>query len=222
MIDLSTNETTLLVIGQQGENEAETFDFDFSSFVEEFGSGTITLAVQRPHDDNPYPVNLTVNGTTATWTVSDSDTQYEGRGRVQITYTVDEVIKKSVAFKTKILPSVIPTGTVVPDPIQTYLDQMIAIHSDVMDIGDRVTELENVVAGFEDTVQDAEDEINNLVTTQETAITNHANDEKDGISTYVDNKMLEVDAEVETAKAEVRSLYTVTDANNDGNITIGG
>jgi len=88
-----------LLLGYAGEDSVEAVDFDFSSWVEEYGAGTITLEIMRASDTAPYTPLLTIDGTTARWTISDVDTARRGPGVAQFIYTPSGKRKKSAVFK---------------------------------------------------------------------------------------------------------------------------
>lgn len=116
-----------LILGQQDENEVREVVFDFSGWYATYGSGTISLSVQRSKDQWPYEVELTVDNTnhTATWTITDTDTGYAGVGMVQITYTVGTAKKKSVVYRFTVYKSLGATGNVItPVQLQTWMDEV--------------------------------------------------------------------------------------------------
>lgn len=88
-----------LLIGYAGENSVEAVDFDFTSWAEDYGAGTITLEIMRASDTAPYTPLLTIDDTTARWTISDVDTARRGPGVAQLIYTPEGSRKKSAVFK---------------------------------------------------------------------------------------------------------------------------
>ena len=112
-----------LFIGYTGENMAEKFSFDFSNWVKSYGQGEILLALKRPNDTVPYPVNLEVKDNVATWTVTSTDVAFEGSGIAEIVYKVGEIVKKSAKFKLYIENS-LADATGVPESGDTWLDLM--------------------------------------------------------------------------------------------------
>ena len=119
-----------LPLGQQMENEVTEVVFDFSAWKTAYGSGTISLSVQRPGDSQPYAVEVDVDGTDATWTVSSLDTAYNGTGVIQVTYTVGTVVKKSVVYMFTVYDSIGANGE-YPSPGQTWQEE---IEEDIADI----------------------------------------------------------------------------------------
>ena len=119
-----------LVLGQQNENEVTEVVFDFSAWYTAYGSGTLSLSVQRPGDDQPYAVVMTTSGTDATWEVSDLDTAYNGTGEIQLTYTVGTLVKKSVVYMFTVYGSIGANGE-YPSPGQTWQEE---IEDDITDL----------------------------------------------------------------------------------------
>ena len=105
-ISVSDDHNEKLLLGQQMENEVTEVVFDFSDWATEYGSGTISLSVQRPGDSQPYDVELDVDGTDATWSVSAQDTAHHGTGEIQLTYTVGTLVKKSGVYMFTVYDSI--------------------------------------------------------------------------------------------------------------------
>ena len=112
-----------LILGQQLENAVTAVVFDFSAWQTTYGSGTLALSVQRPGDEMPYAVTLSVSGTNATWSITDLDTAYKGTGEIQLTYTVGTAKKKSVIYKFTVYESLGANGE-YPSPGQTWQEEM--------------------------------------------------------------------------------------------------
>ena len=111
-------------IGRQGEKKARQIVFDLSWMVERFGDGTAVLMHQRSQDGLPYQVEAVQDGTTLTWTVTDIDTAFVGYGKAEIRWTVGDALAKTVTYKTRVMESI--TGdTVIPDPYQSWYDQLV-------------------------------------------------------------------------------------------------
>lgn len=112
-----------LPLGRQGENEVTAVVFDFSAWSTEFGSGTLSLSVQRHGDELPYAVTMTTSGTNATWTISELDTAYKGTGEAQVKYTVGTKVKKSAVYKFTVNKSLGQNGE-YPSPGQTWQEEI--------------------------------------------------------------------------------------------------
>ena len=126
-IDLAADTILNVMVGQQDENEVREVVFDFSDWYTTYGSGTISLAIQRPKDEWPYEGTLTVDNSThkATWEISDTDSAYAGVGQIQLSYTVGTAVKKSVVYRFTVYKSLGALGNVItPIQIQTFIDEV--------------------------------------------------------------------------------------------------
>lgn len=122
-VDLSSGEALNLLVGRQGESGVTQVVFDFSALKTEFGTGTVSLSVNRPKEPTSYAQTITVDGTDATWLVNETDTGVAGCGEIQLTYTVNSQIAKTVVFKYTVYPSIGVDGE-YPIPGQTWQEEM--------------------------------------------------------------------------------------------------
>ena len=123
-LGVDTQPCSSITLGRRGENEVTQVVVDFSSWVEEFGAGVITLLAMRSQDTSAYPVVLTLDGNTATWDVTSTDTAYKGSGRAEYIYTVGEQIAKSVLFNTVVLQDIGEPSETPPDPYEEWLERL--------------------------------------------------------------------------------------------------
>lgn len=149
-IDLAADTILNVMVGQQDENEVREVVFDFSDWYTTYGSGTISLAIQRPKDEWPYDGTLTVDNSThkATWEISDTDSAYAGVGQIQLSYTVGTAKKKSVVYRFTVHKSLGALGNVItPIQIQTFIDEVTEALEDMQeeltDIKQDLEELQN-------------------------------------------------------------------------------
>lgn len=118
-----------LMLGRCGENKARQIRFDVERLVETYGEGVATLVHERPKDVAPYIVPIEQAGNEVIWTITGGDTTYPGTGRCEIRWTVGDVLAKTITYRTEILHSI--TGdTVIPEPLQSWYDQMITYLND--------------------------------------------------------------------------------------------
>lgn len=144
----------LLNLGRQGENLVTEVVFDYTEFIEEFGEGTLILAVKRDKNDVPYPGIITNENGIAVWSITNVDTAITGRGNVQLTYVVEDQIKKTIIFKTFVFPSLVQGESL--DPYEYYLERIGEIGTDVTSKAQTVSTL---VAEFDTKVEQAESDI---------------------------------------------------------------
>lgn len=108
----------------QSEDNVTKFEFDFSEWVSKYGNGSFFIKHQRAGDANPYVVpTVSVEGNTATWTISDTDTAVNGIGEAELNYVGEDFHKKSDRFNTFVSMALGPHGS-IPDPEQDWLDQL--------------------------------------------------------------------------------------------------
>ena len=124
VVSKDANSTGVIPLGRCGENEARQIRFGIGWLIETYGEGTATLVHFRSRDEAPYIVDSERDGDELVWTVTGGDTTYPGVGKCEIRWTVDEMLAKTVIFGTEVLPSI--TGdTVMPEPLESWYDQMI-------------------------------------------------------------------------------------------------
>ncbi len=118
-----------LKIGKQGEKNARPVTFNFADWAR-FGEGSLSLIVTRS-DGLVYPVELEIEGTTATWLVSLTDTEKAGSGSIELKYTVGDTVIKSKTISTVVYMSNSQNPGPAPDPYETWLATLV-------DLGDTV------------------------------------------------------------------------------------
>ena len=121
---VTTDNSAILPIGRQGEHDARRVWFDLSYLIENFGEGTAVLVHQRSMDEAPYICQAEQDGETLIWNIDETDTAYEGFGKAEIRWTVDDALAKTVIYRTNVMKSL--TGdTQIPTPLQSWYDAMI-------------------------------------------------------------------------------------------------
>lgn len=115
-----------LCIGRQGENLARLVYFDeLSTWKETFGEGRCELLHQRNGDSAPYPIALSVEGDRLCWKITNIDTAFEGEGKCELRYYVDNVAVKSKIMVTQVLPSLGEHVAEAPDPYKDWVDDVL-------------------------------------------------------------------------------------------------
>lgn len=149
MITVNASRREPICLRHQGENDAMRVAFHLSAFEADWPGGTPLLLVQRPRssrDTEAYPVALSVDGHTAYWTVSASDIEYSGYGKVQLQWRVEDVLVKSCIYDTVCVPS-LHAGAEPPDePSKRWFD---AIQAQIGDLSKLTTKAkDNLVAAI--------------------------------------------------------------------------
>ena len=130
-----TPQSYCIAIGRRGENEATNILFDVSSLVETYGGGTATLLVKRSQDSTAYPVTMTRSGNVYTWSVTNTDTAYKGKGECELFWYVDNgggviVLAKSIVYATTVGRDIGETTSDPPDPYETWIESLTEIAAD--------------------------------------------------------------------------------------------
>lgn len=121
-----TEGTTLINIGKQGENNAVRVLFRVGTWLNEYGEGgTFTLDHKRATDSISYPVTTELTEDGVLWLVSAADNANAGYGECELKYSIDEVIKKSVTWRTFTAKALSPTGGTPPDPFESWYENIL-------------------------------------------------------------------------------------------------
>ena len=147
---VTTDGGAILPIGRQMEHGVRQVWFDLSYLIENFGEGTATLVHQRNQDLAPYIVTTEQTNTNLMWTIDETDTAYEGFGRAEIRWVVDDDLAKTVIYKTNVQKS-LTAQTEVPEPLESWYDKMLE------QIGDSQGYAEQAAQSAQDASQSAQD-----------------------------------------------------------------
>lgn len=130
-INASRSYTAPIYIGREEENKVTVVQFDLSDWINLYGSGSATLRIKRRGDRNPYPVPLVISDGIATWIISSTDTQIRGHGEAQLTYYVDDKIKKSIIYGFYVTQSLPAEGS-APDPYESWITTLEQLSADTL------------------------------------------------------------------------------------------
>ena len=111
-----------VALGRQMEDNYRAITFDLSGFGLEIDRAMIVH--QRKADAAPYVVTSVTGGNSITWTVTNTDTAYSGRGEAEIRIEFTNGLAKSVIFQTVVIRS-ITADTEIPAALQSWYDAMI-------------------------------------------------------------------------------------------------
>lgn len=114
---------TELVLGKQGENEAQKIVFPKQLF-QEFGDGEYGLIAQREGDENPYPCVITEDERNVYWIISSSDVAYAGYGNCELRLTIGDQIVKSITWTTKVFECMGESGK-SPGPYESWVQEVL-------------------------------------------------------------------------------------------------
>ena len=148
---LANLEATTIPIGRVGENLHTQVKINCVGIFQNYPNATVSLTVQPPQGA-AYPAVTTRDGIYIEWDVKNSDLTTEGTGRIQLTFTDDEEVIKTVIGYTQILSSIEPTGT-APTPIENWIDEANAVLADLESFDDISASATALAAGADPTAE---------------------------------------------------------------------
>lgn len=120
-----TNLPTNLLLGHQGEKNVTSYEFDVSSWLEEYPSGLMTVNVRRPGETKlqVYPATgITMSNGVLVWVVDDVDTALAGRGSISLTMSTPEITNVK---STPLIATVIKEGNICTAEVPPGIDQWV-------------------------------------------------------------------------------------------------
>ena len=114
-----------IVMGVVGNFNARQQSFDISFWLNKLGPGQLVVALLRPGDSIPYAVsNVTISGSIATWTFSETDTAKSGYGKVFLTYSGADFKDATTDYSCFVAKNSAPTGE-VPSDLESWYQNML-------------------------------------------------------------------------------------------------
>ena len=124
---------TSIPLGRQGENLATCIIFDCTGLAQLYGDGTAEL-LHELKDGTIYPVAVTQDGASVSWTVSASDTATVGAGRAELRWYVGDTLAKSAKFRTSVSSALADSTTETPpEPQTSWVDKVLAAAQEIKD-----------------------------------------------------------------------------------------
>lgn len=87
-----------IYIIREGENNVGSVVFDLTWLSQNYGSGTASVNFRRSRDKEAYTVNASQSGNVLTWTLTDADKTYNGKGKAEVKWMVGNNVAKVVPF----------------------------------------------------------------------------------------------------------------------------
>ena len=119
-VNVTSGARYVIPIGRVNEHRVTQIDFDVTGWIRMFGLGGAVLTVQRHGDTAPYLVPMTIVNGIASWVVSETDLAKRGIGTIQVTYTSNNRVKKSVLYNIHVERSM-GENTTAPDAYESWL-----------------------------------------------------------------------------------------------------
>lgn len=116
-----------LDLGICGEHNATVIRIDCNGWKQQYPNGVISLYHQRKGDEDMGVTGATYDMESGilTWSVTETDTTYEGVGMAEIRLTDGTVTKKKKKVYTVVRPGVIGEGdTPISSNMQAYINEM--------------------------------------------------------------------------------------------------
>lgn len=166
-IMLSNLSGKVIPLGYEGENLYTRVRINCIEVFSEYPNATVSMVVSPPVGDM-YPALVEKSGVMVVWNITDSVLSSSGQGQAQITFTEDEVIRKSVVFGISINSSLVAEGE-APSPIQDWIDNAEATAKEIAeeaaaDVIEGYAQLVEDVADMKETVDDLAEVVPNLET----------------------------------------------------------
>lgn len=163
---------SLGLIGRVGENASRQIVFDCSEVLTEFPGASILCVLRRSKDEMPYTADVTMSGTNATLTLTDTDLAVAGYLNIEL-----RAVKNGVVYKSSVF-----TGTVA-----------LSLYGDadkpgevVRDVLDRVDAALNAAEATKNQLELALGDVTTAVGSANTAA-NNAQTVADTVQTKLDN-----------------------------------
>lgn len=199
---VTTDSGALLPLGRQGEHGVRQVWFDLSYLIENFGEGTAMLVCQRNKDLAPYIVSATQTGNRLEWTIDETDTAYEGFGKAEIRWTVDDDLAKTVIYKTNVMKS-LTAQTEIPEPLESWYEALLE------QIGDSQGYAQQAAQSAETAQQAAQTAAEDAVSAVRTEMTGYVNSAQQSAESATQS------AESAAQSAQALSGMTVTVGTTD-------
>lgn len=106
----------MVLLGRQGENQTQSVVIDCSEWLDDYPGAQLYIVALRPKEEQLYTPIVTVDNGVITWEILAQDTAYAGFGRAEVRCILDDKVKKSAVFVTKIEPSIEGDGEDVITP----------------------------------------------------------------------------------------------------------
>lgn len=141
MIKIYANPSEPILLGREGENLARQIIFDLTRWQKLYGPGVAQLIAQRVGETTPYPVALTLDGTSVIWSVTAADTAIHGMsGKAELRYYVGETLAKSETWRTIVLDALDEPSEEPPEAQKNWVDQVLQSGVDAENAAQRAEE----------------------------------------------------------------------------------
>ena len=116
-------DTDIISLGNQSENDAQTLEFDISAWLEKWPGGAVQIIYRRPDSPRIYPVlasKITIDSGILRWLVDRSVTAVSGHGYAVISYVQGAVERRTARVNTLVRVGLPPAGP-APDAVADWI-----------------------------------------------------------------------------------------------------
>lgn len=131
-------ESVLVQLGNQGENDATQLRFDISAWLAEWPEGVAQISYRLPDSTAVYPVTpskVAVQDGILTWTIERSVTAVSGHGYAVIIWLQGDVERRSIRLSTLVRPG-LPAAGPAPNPMEDWIADLQRAAADVISAGE--------------------------------------------------------------------------------------
>lgn len=170
VLNVTVNDCTpsAIVLGRRGTYNTEEIIFDVSYLIENYGDGTAVLAIKRSQDESAYPAVVAKDGSTLTWTVSETDTAYVGSGECQLMWYVDGGLAKTIIYPMVVMRDILTTSEEPPDGYENWIEHLTELGAETQQ---NAQDAEQSASGAAESAQRAEEAAELLTNVSATATT---------------------------------------------------
>jgi len=137
------NNGRVLDLARQSEF-GNTFSYDFSAWVEQYGEGSLGWLFRRPGETDAYLLPSVTEGNVSTATFTATETEKDGLGQLEVFYINTGQTQKRVSASLGVqIPATMQATGAVPSPWESYID---AVHEDAVAAEEARQAIENMTA----------------------------------------------------------------------------
>lgn len=200
-----------IFIGRRGENLATQICFTVPLDLAEY---TYTVYIKRPKELDAYPcAHVSKQNGVIIWTVSNVDTEYSGNGEVQIRFTENDTVVKTMVYPIVIGRAIDHNTQPTPEWQDTWLDALTELSEQTHANAEAAAESEANAKTSEDNAKASEQAAAESATQAHTSETNAGASEQAAHESEVNAKESEESA---AESAETAQYYAGISADAGG------
>jgi len=153
------NNGRVLDLARQSEF-GNTFSYDFSAWVEQYGEGSLGWLFRRPGETDAYLLPSVTEGNVSTATFTATETEKDGLGQLEVFYINTGQTQKRVSASLGVqIPATMQATGAVPSPWESYVD---AVHEDAVAAEEARQNAEESATSASESAQSAQEALQSL------------------------------------------------------------